>query len=836
MLTKTLSNWFCCLLLFFIRHPRLQKSSDVFRLICPGDSLLVAPRLSETAEVTFNRRDFEFESIHPIRGLYQQLPSHLSGPQFRSNLTKGQHLFEFKAVDSIGRSAICVFTITVEVISCPKLSSPTFGEITCDSQSYIFGTKCTLVCPQGYASHGHPIECLDNGSWQGHLLHCHAITCPDPGIPLHGNRHCSSRYFVYNSSCSFTCQHGYRLLGNKDIRCLTTNNYYEISEWSNTAPTCQKIIPPIVEECPTDIVHVVTSRSEVEVALPSIVFRSSISGVILNHICKDVDLKESHNVFPIGLHNIRCFASEPGEPVADSSSSSHCNITIHVEADPCQPLPQPINGFLFCSRVPHFNKSHELGLLLVTTKENRSKFIEHHQHYQPRHNHHHHSTTCRMFCRSGFVFPKTFGRYLESRDYKCSRHEGVWKPFSFVPGCVLPKAPSELKLPVEIQFNIVKGDCSMLTTVSQSLIQSQLKSTSICSRNQKECLVEEWSVVCQRLDPSGGFEPTRRKRKRKKRNFGRNVTNMESKSSDKGKDQTNQNAIRKATKKSQRHRHRTSAPPRNDGDSNDLQRSTDPHKATSVSKNANRKGRRHHRPITISATSFLNNATLLPFRTRPKTNRSSTRQTAPFLHGRERRGIDANTTNAHPTAATSPVHQFENNQPKINSSEIIKAARRRAAISSTDGDDRVTNRMLVRFQLATRLKNGASETEASPKKWASDYHRTVVFLQSMYHALEELLASGSLNILQLAEESLKGKESNKTGDSQASSTVTSVVGYAVTAQADIIPVCDFEYEFNKDYLICVPCGPNTFYDTSTGQCSPCPEGTSQPDQAQFSCS
>lgn len=371
---------------------------------------------------------------------------------------------------------------------------------------------------------------------------------------------------------------------------------------------------------------------------------------------------------------------------------------------------------------------------------------------------------------------------------------------------IVPKAPSELKLPVEIQFNIVKGDCSMLTTVSQSLIQSQLKSTSICSRNQKECLVEEWSVVCQRLDPSSGFEPTRRKRKRKKRNFGRNVTNTESKSSDKGKskssDQTNQNVVRKATKKSQRQRHRATTPPRSGGDSDDLQRSTEPHKATSVSKNANGKGRRH-RPTAILATSFLNNATLLPFRTRPKTNRSSTRHTAPSLHGRDRRGIDANSTSARPIATTSSVNQFETkNQPKINSSEIIKAARRRAAISSTDGDDRVTNRMLVRFQLATRLKNGASETEASPKKWASDYHRTVVFLQSMYHALEELLASGSLNILQLAEESLKGKESNKTGDSQTSSTVTSVVGYAVTAQADIIPVCDFEYEFNKDYLIC----------------------------------
>lgn len=92
-----------------------------------------------------------------------------------------------------------------------------------------------------------------------------------------------------------------------------------------------EIIPPIVEECPADIVHVVTSRSEVEVALPNIVFRSSISGVILNHVCKDVDLKESHNLFPVGLHNIRCFASEPGEPIADSSSISHCNITIHVE-------------------------------------------------------------------------------------------------------------------------------------------------------------------------------------------------------------------------------------------------------------------------------------------------------------------------------------------------------------------------------------------------------------------------------------------------------------------------------------------------------------------------
>ena len=58
------------------------------------------------------------------------------------------------------------------------------------------------------------------------------ISCPDPGTPLYGSR--DSDDLTFGSEIGFTCEDGFKLLGQTSIRCLATG------EWYGKAPTCER--------------------------------------------------------------------------------------------------------------------------------------------------------------------------------------------------------------------------------------------------------------------------------------------------------------------------------------------------------------------------------------------------------------------------------------------------------------------------------------------------------------------------------------------------------------------------------------------------------------------
>ncbi|KAI0214769.1 hypothetical protein LSAT2_000070 [Lamellibrachia satsuma] len=50
-----------------------------------------------------------------------------------------------------------------------------------------------------------------------------------------------------------------------------------------------------------------------------------------------------------------------------------------------------------------------------------------------------------------------------------------------------------------------------------------------------------------------------------------------------------------------------------------------------------------------------------------------------------------------------------------------------------------------------------------------------------------------------------------------------------------VAVCDIGYQFNKNILLCVPCGAGTFYDLERGVCALCGVGDYQNEEATFAC-
>lgn len=69
------------------------------------------------------------------------------------------------------------------------------------------------------------------------LIMAAVTACPDPGMPAHASRECTSRHHVHGSRCSFACHRGYRLHGKSRLACVVSDT--GSTEWSHDTPICQ---------------------------------------------------------------------------------------------------------------------------------------------------------------------------------------------------------------------------------------------------------------------------------------------------------------------------------------------------------------------------------------------------------------------------------------------------------------------------------------------------------------------------------------------------------------------------------------------------------------------
>ncbi|XP_026693209.2 sushi, von Willebrand factor type A, EGF and pentraxin domain-containing protein 1-like isoform X5 [Ciona intestinalis] len=127
-----------------------------------------------------------------------------------------------------GNAALCV------LVTCPDLNEPKHGRKKC-ADSNNFDSECIFICDIGYTMHGTSSRtCQSDGNWTGKHVSCGIITCGAVPTPQHGSKRCTDGE-NFDSSCRFTCDIGYQLVGSISRTCL------ESGEWNGISTSCVMI-------------------------------------------------------------------------------------------------------------------------------------------------------------------------------------------------------------------------------------------------------------------------------------------------------------------------------------------------------------------------------------------------------------------------------------------------------------------------------------------------------------------------------------------------------------------------------------------------------------------
>ncbi|KAM9385820.1 P-selectin [Pholidichthys leucotaenia] len=128
------------------------------------------------------------------------------------------------------------------VVQCEPLQHPENGIVSCDTDMrFSYDNTCNFSCVSGYHLVGpSSVTCTSAGEWSEKVPRCEAITCQIPEAASHLNTQCSDplNELWPNSSCSFSCEPGFELLGAPTTKCS------DDGRWNEAVPTCK------AKECP----------------------------------------------------------------------------------------------------------------------------------------------------------------------------------------------------------------------------------------------------------------------------------------------------------------------------------------------------------------------------------------------------------------------------------------------------------------------------------------------------------------------------------------------------------------------------------------------------------
>ncbi|XP_055345512.1 locomotion-related protein Hikaru genki-like [Paramacrobiotus metropolitanus] len=127
------------------------------------------------------------------------------------------------------------FIVEVTAVDCPR---PWDDEQLLHTGNFHFNSTVTFGCIAGYRLVGPAaVYCKLNGEWAQSLPTCVAVQC----APLNSsdpNLFLDSNGTFYQASVTFTCAPGYRIVGNHSAHCTHTGN------WSAPVPVCESVYCP----------------------------------------------------------------------------------------------------------------------------------------------------------------------------------------------------------------------------------------------------------------------------------------------------------------------------------------------------------------------------------------------------------------------------------------------------------------------------------------------------------------------------------------------------------------------------------------------------------------
>ncbi|RWS17960.1 sushi: von Willebrand factor type A: EGF and pentraxin domain-containing protein 1-like protein, partial [Dinothrombium tinctorium] len=118
---------------------------------------------------------------------------------------------------------------------CPEIAPPSNGSIVGGKCNLALGSVCEFQCQEGFTLQGDSkLFCSPSGNWSSPPPKCvirARLICPNLTAPANGaiNGSCGQEV---GDSCSFICNDGFTLAGEKNLYCLKGGN------WSNVPPKC----------------------------------------------------------------------------------------------------------------------------------------------------------------------------------------------------------------------------------------------------------------------------------------------------------------------------------------------------------------------------------------------------------------------------------------------------------------------------------------------------------------------------------------------------------------------------------------------------------------------
>ncbi|XP_042319675.1 complement decay-accelerating factor-like [Sceloporus undulatus] len=142
--------------------------------------------------------------------------------------------------------------------SCGDPGKPEHGEVVVPT-NLLYLAKVNFICEEGYRLMGlSSIQCMlkgDRVEWQAKPPECQQIICISPPNVTNAS-HDGKRIgnFTYNSTVMYHCDHGFLMVGEASIRCITEDNLTGV--WRASVPECKAIptftTPVLLTKEPTE--------------------------------------------------------------------------------------------------------------------------------------------------------------------------------------------------------------------------------------------------------------------------------------------------------------------------------------------------------------------------------------------------------------------------------------------------------------------------------------------------------------------------------------------------------------------------------------------------------
>uniref|UniRef100_A0A3Q2I6T1 p-selectin n=1 Tax=Equus caballus TaxID=9796 RepID=A0A3Q2I6T1_HORSE len=204
------------------------------------------------------------------------------------------------------------------VTECGEFDLPQHVLMNCSHPlgNFSFNSECSFRCPEGFKLNGpSKLECLASGMWTNYPPQCVAVQCPPLKTPERGNMTCvhAAKAFQLPSSCSFSCEEGFALVGPDVVQCTASG------VWTASAPVCKAL------QCQ----DLAPNKAHVNCSHPFGAFRYQST----------CSLTCDEGFLLVGEHELQCL------------DTGHWSAPLpECRAITCTPLPSPRNGTMTCVR------------------------------------------------------------------------------------------------------------------------------------------------------------------------------------------------------------------------------------------------------------------------------------------------------------------------------------------------------------------------------------------------------------------------------------------------------------------------------------------------------